>query len=74
MLIDDDNYCHEILLCGPWTWKLQVGWQVVGEPTKNQFEWGSDGGGEGGGGCPLMGPRQSPGGDQAAKLPEAPRI
>ena len=31
----------------------------------------------GGGGvlcCPVMGPGQSPGGDQAAKLPEAPRI
>ena len=54
MLIDDGNYCHEILLCGPWTWKLQVGWQVVGEPTKNQFEWGSDGDwGEGAGDAPL---------------------
>ena len=32
---------------------------------------------EGGGGglrCPLMSPGQSPGGDQAGKLPEAPRI
>ena len=37
-LIDVGDYCHIISLSGFTREELQVGWQAVGEPMKNQCE------------------------------------